>query len=268
LRKFLQAAWGRAYVRIVAANREPSWLISEITIPVLSIAAYLLIYRSLGAPRDYEGLVVLGGAMMPFWLTMLWSMATQLYWEKEVGNLDLYMIAPMSFGALLLGMAIGGMFMAGLRASIIFLTGIFVFGVKFHISNPALALLAFFLTISAIFMLGAAVSSMYFVLGRAGEKLNLLFMEPVFTFSGFFFPVKILGRVGAAIVSIIPITIGLDAIRQLMLSNPDKLKFIDYKIELVILFVMTFLLGLGANVILNVMLEKGKKLGTLTLKWM
>lgn len=268
MRNFLKAAWARAYIRIFAANRELSWLISEITIPVLSIAAYLLIYRSLGAPEDYEALVVLGGAMIPFWLTMLWSMASQLYWEKEVGNLDLYMIAPMSFNALLLGMAVGGMFMASARALIILLTGIFVFGVEFHVSNPFFAFLAFFLTISAIFMLGAAASSIYFVLGRTGIKLNLLLMEPVYALSGFFFPVKILGKLGAAIVSVIPITIGLDAIRQLVLADPKKFGFMDYRVELAILFVMTILFGAGANVLMGKMIEKGKKLGTLSLKWM
>src|SRR6059058_4848356 len=40
--------------------------------------------------------VVLGGTMVAFWLNVLWSMASQLYWEKEIGNLQLYMMAPMN----------------------------------------------------------------------------------------------------------------------------------------------------------------------------
>src|SRR2546422_2862998 len=50
--------------------------------------------------------VVLGGTMVAFWLNVLWSMASQLYWEKEIGNLQLYMMAPMNRMALLGGMAV------------------------------------------------------------------------------------------------------------------------------------------------------------------
>jgi len=35
------------------------------------------------------GFVVLGGTMTAFWMNVLWSMASQLYWEKEMGNLQL-----------------------------------------------------------------------------------------------------------------------------------------------------------------------------------
>ena len=76
-----RAIKARAYVRIIGGNRELSWMISEVALPVISLAAYIFIYRSLGAPRAYEGLVVLGGAMIPFWVGVLWSMASQFYWE-------------------------------------------------------------------------------------------------------------------------------------------------------------------------------------------
>ncbi len=267
MRRILAAAWARAYVRVVAANRELSWVITEIIIPALSVVAYLLIYRSLGAPRAFEALVLLGGAMIPFWLTMLWSMATQFYWEKEMGNLQFYVMSPTSFFALLLGMAAGGMYMATLRAAVILLTGILFFGVEFHISNPPLALFAFALTISAVFMLGAAASAVYFVIGRMGVKLNMLLMEPVFALSGFFFPVKVLGRVGAAIVSVFPVTLGLDAIRQLVLPELKRLVLLDYRIELAILAAMTISFGVAASVFIGRMLEKGRKLGTLTMRW-
>jgi len=267
LKRVLAAAWARAYVRVVAANRELSWVITEIIIPALSVAAYLLIYRSLGAPKEFEALVLLGGAMIPFWLTMLWGMATQFYWEKEMGNLQFYVMSPMSFFALLLGMAVGGMYMAALRAIVIILSGIFVFGVEFHISSPLLAFCAFALTISAIFMLGAAASAVYFVIGRMGIKLNMLLMEPVFALSGFFFPVKVLGRVGAAVVSVFPVTLGLDAIRQLTLPDPGRWMFLDYRVELVALFAMTLVFGGAASLFIGRMLEKGRELGTLTMRW-
>ena len=45
-------------------------------------------------------------AMTAFWMNVLWSMSSQLYWEKEQGNLALYIMAPNSMMAVLLGMAL------------------------------------------------------------------------------------------------------------------------------------------------------------------
>src|SRR3989449_1515520 len=124
----LRAVVGRSYPRIVGANREPSWIFFEALLPLLGIAAYVFIYQSFGA-RSFEAAagnttaqavisantnaliapVVLGGTMVAFWLNVLWSMASQLYWEKEIGNLQLYMMAPMNRMALLGGMAGCGM---------------------------------------------------------------------------------------------------------------------------------------------------------------
>ena len=110
---WFRAVRARAYVRIVGANREPSWWITEVALPLIAMSAYVFVYRSIGAPAVYEGMVIIGGTMVPFWLTVLWAMAAQFYWEKELGNLELYMVAPASAVALLLGMAVGGAFMAG-----------------------------------------------------------------------------------------------------------------------------------------------------------
>ena len=100
----LRSIVGRAYPRVIGANREPSWIFFEAVLPLLSIAAYVFIYRAIAlnqvatnpadAPRILANMnalvasVVLGGAMVAFWLNVLWSMASQLYWEKEIGNLD------------------------------------------------------------------------------------------------------------------------------------------------------------------------------------
>ena len=57
----LRAAWARAYVRIFAASREPSWILFETIMPVLGMFSYVFVYRALGAPREFEAFVVLGG---------------------------------------------------------------------------------------------------------------------------------------------------------------------------------------------------------------
>ena len=91
IRYFLQVVVARAYVRVIGAQRELSWLVGDTLLPFLTVCAYIYVYRAMKAPPEYTGFVVLGGVIMTFWVHMLWSMAMQLFWEKETGNLARYL---------------------------------------------------------------------------------------------------------------------------------------------------------------------------------
>ena len=104
----LGAIWARARVRVVASWREKSWVVGETIFPFLAMSAFVLVYRGLKAPPIYEAFVVLGGAMIAYWNNVLWSMASQFFWEKEQGQLQLYLITPVSRMSILLVMALGG----------------------------------------------------------------------------------------------------------------------------------------------------------------
>jgi ABC-2 type transport system permease protein len=112
-----RALIGRAYPRVRGMAREPSWVFFEILLPFLTVSAFVLVYRALQAPEAYIGYVVLGGALAAFWLNVVWMMASQLYWEKSQGNLELYFAAPMNLMSVLLGMAVGGLVMSSTPAA-------------------------------------------------------------------------------------------------------------------------------------------------------
>ena len=264
---WLRSIRARAYVRVVGAQREPSWMITEIGLPLVAMAAYVFLYRHLGADPIYEGMVIIGGAMIPFWLTVLWAMAAQFYWEKEMGNLDLYMAAPVSPIAVLIGMAVGGIFMAGLRAAAVLLFGLLMFQVRFTVTSWGWLALVSTLTMTAVFTMGMAASSIYFLVGRAGIKINLLAVEPVFLLGGFYFPVRQLGRTLAAVGSLIPLTLGLDAVRQLSLPGARALGLLSVPNEAAILAGMTVVFTVGAVWLMNYLESRGKSLGTMTLRW-
>jgi len=78
-RLFIQTIIARAYPRIIGQQREKSWMFFDLLLPLLAVAAYVFVYRAIGAPEEYIGFVVLGGAMTAFWLNILWSMSSQLY---------------------------------------------------------------------------------------------------------------------------------------------------------------------------------------------
>ncbi len=233
---FWRTVIGRAYPRIIGAQREKSWVFFEIFLPLLSVTAYVFIYRAVQAPPEFIGFVVLGGAMSAYWLNVLWSMASQLYWEKETGNLELYIVAPTSRMAILLGMALGGVFQTTLRAVAIIAIGTLLFHVPMAATSVPILLGVFVTTLVALYGMGMLLSSLFLLFGREAWHFSNLLQEPVSLVSGFYFPVRALGQVVAAAASILPITLGLDAMRQLLFpAMLGDLRFLSPLVELGIL---------------------------------
>ncbi len=233
---FWRTVIGRAYPRIIGAQREKSWVFFEIFLPLLQVTAYVYIYRAIQAPPEFVGFVVLGGAMSAYWLNVLWSMASQLYWEKETGNLELYIVAPTSRVAILLGMALGGIFATTLRAIAVIVIGTLVFHVSMSVANIPVLVGVFVTTLVALYGMGMLLSSLFLLYGREAWHLSNLLQEPVSLVSGFYFPVRALGQVVAAAASILPITLGLDAMRQLLFpAMLGNLRFLSPTVELGIL---------------------------------
>src|SRR2546427_2208006 len=121
--------------------------------------------------------VVLGGTMVAFWLNVLWSMASQLYWEKEIGNLQLYMMAPMNRMALLGGMAVGGMVMTSMRAVSTLVAGVLVFGGLFQVADPPLLLAVFFPALGALYRLRTMFAPPFLLSGAVACDLSALLEE-------------------------------------------------------------------------------------------
>lgn len=263
----IRAVIGRAYPRVIGAQREISWLFFDTFVPVVMLATYVLIYDLTKAPRDFIGFVVLGGVMMPYWLNVLWSMAAQLYWEKEMGNLQLFMIAPMSKMALLAGMAIGGMFMTTVRAFFVLLAGILIFKVNFIVLNWFYLLSIFVLTMVALYGMGMMFSSLYLMWGREAWQVSSLLEEPIFLVSGFYFPVRFLGFWISVVAALIPITIGLDAMRQVLFPGAWRFALLPVEYEIISLLLMSIIFPYLAKKLLDFMEMRARREGRLTLRW-
>lgn len=264
----LRAVRGRAYPRILGAQREPSWIFFDVVLPLLGVAAYVYVYKFMNAPSEFVGFVILGGAMTAFWLNILWSMASQLYWEKETGNLSLYLIAPVSRLSILAGMAVGGLFFTTLRASSTLIIGIVVFSVTLSLSSPIMLVAVFTVTMIALYGMGMMFASLYLLFGREAYHLSSLMTEPIYLASGLYFPVKALGYYAAVGASIIPITLGLDGLRQLFYpSTSAEYGFLPVELELAILAGLSVLFLFLSKLSLDYMEKLGKTTGRLTLRW-
>jgi ABC-2 type transport system permease protein len=211
------------------------------------------VYRGLQAPEEFVGFVILGGAMSAFWLNVMWAMASQLYWEKETGNLSLFIMAPGPLAAVLLGMALGGILNASSRAVVILAAGIWLFDAPFQVGDGPMLAVVFVLTLTALYGMGMMFASVFLLLGREAWHFVNLAQEPVFLLSGTYFPIRHFPGWIAAGASFIPLTLGLDAIRQLVFESGAALGFLSVGAEALALLALTLLFLAGAGLMLAYM---------------
>ncbi len=234
-RLFARTVIGRAYPRVVGTLRDLNWLFFDVFFPLVNMIGYVLTYQALKAPQEYVGFVVLGGAMSAFWFNVLWSMSTQLYWEKETGNLSLYIVSPTSMMAILLGMALGGMLSTALRAVVILGIGTWLFHVQYAVTSFWVLFAVFMLMIIALYGMGMMTASLFLLFNREGWHIANLFEPPVMLFSGFYFPVKTFGFWPGVAASIIPLTMGMDAMRQLVFPSGEATGLLPVRTEIIVL---------------------------------
>jgi ABC-2 type transport system permease protein len=267
LMRNLRAAYARAYVRVRSQFNEPEWVIAEAVIPLLIVFAAATLYRVSGSGQ-LAGFAVVGGAMMAFWDNVLWLMASQLYWEKESGNLDLFIIAPISRMSILLGMSLGSIVNTSIRAAIILLTAFTVLNIQLNVADPLALSLVFTLTLTALYGLGMLMSSLYMLYGRGALNLNDVLSEPVYLLSGLYFPT--VGRyspfptVLQLLVSLIPLTFGIDGLRRTIILG-ETLESLT--LHIAVLTVLSIVLIPLAWRTLNYMETLGRREGRLSLRW-
>ena len=263
-RLFLKTILARAYPRIIGQQREKSWIFFEVLMPMMTVAAYVFVYRAIGAPEEYVGFVVVGGAMTAFWMNILWSMSSQLYWEKEQGNLALYIMAPNSMMAVLLGMALGGLVATALRAVAIIVLGSWLFQVQYSVASFTQLISVFLLAMIALYGMGMMSASMFLLLSREAWHIANLAQEPVYLASGFYFPIKSFNFWIAAAASLIPLTLGLDAMRQLVFPSGAALGFLSVRFEITVLLVLCVVFLIGAKFLLDYMEKLAIREGRIT----
>jgi ABC-2 type transport system permease protein len=264
---FVRAMLARAYPRLMWLVRQPGWIFQEVVLPVLAVAAFAFTYRAMRAPEEYVGYVVLGGAMTAFWLNVLWSMGAQLYTDRESGNLELYILAPAPLTAILAGMALGGMVITSVRAFAVLALGCLLFQVTFAPTSWPLLAGVFLLTLLALYGLGMVFASAFLLWGRQASHLVNLLQEPVYLLSGLNFPVKALGRAVPYAAALLPLTCGVDALRQVLFPGSAGHGLLPVWADVALLAVMAAaFLALARSCLARLEL-KARREGRLTVRW-
>jgi len=235
--------------------------------PFFTSFSFTMVYRAYGLGA-YAGFAILGGVMISFWGNVLWSMASQFNWDKQVGLFEIYISSPAPITAILVGMSLGGILGTAPSAAMVALLGWVIFAPPIHPFWPAVVLV-FSLTLASLYAMGMALSSLYLAYGREADSVNEALHEPVSLISGVYFP-----SVGAispfpfaiqAAASLVPLTIGMDALRQ-SLGFPIKVPFIPLYIEALILALMALILLLASSRALRFLENKGRRTGSIAVR--
>jgi len=261
---FVAAAVARTYPRVAWLFRSRTWMVQETVLPVLATSAFAYAYRSMNAPPEYTGFVVLGAAMTTFWLNVLWGLGAQLYWERDSGNLELYVMSPAPMMGVLTGMALGGMTTTLVRAIAITVAGVLLFDVPLRPTSWGLLALVFLLTLAALYGLGMMFASIFLLWGREAWHVVHLLQEPVYLLSGTNFPVTIFPRAVAVVASAIPLTAGMDAMRQVLFQAPG---IFDVWAEVGVLAGLAIVFLFAARRSLGYLERLAKEQGKLTVRW-
>jgi ABC-2 type transport system permease protein len=145
------------------------------------------------------------------------------------------------------------MFTTTVRAASILALGSLMFDVQFAVENVPLLGAVFILALVALYGMGMMFASLFLLLGREGWHMVSLAQEPVFLLSGTFFPVRSFNFWVAAGASIIPLTLALDAIRQLSFSSGAELGFLDVRTEVAVLAGLSVVFLIAARYLLQLL---------------
>ncbi|HZY94679.1 MAG TPA: ABC transporter permease [Candidatus Bathyarchaeia archaeon] len=267
---WLRTAYARAWVRTKSIYGEPLWLAVNIGFPFFTSMALALLYTSAGLPGG-TGFAILGGVMVSFWGNVLWSMASQFNWDKQVGLFELYITSPAPVSAILVGMSLGGILGTAPSAAMVAILGWIIFAPPANPLWPAVALI-FSLTLTSLYAMGMALSSLYLVYGREADSVNEALHEPVSFLSGVYFdPARFPAGATAlqAVALLIPLGVGMDALRKTLFPSSQLMpqQVVQTIIpNIVLLSLMGAILLFGASKALKILEQKGRKTGSISVR--
>ena len=171
--------------------------------------------------------------------------------------------APRSFETLAV---LGGILMTTTRAVFAIGIGFGLLGVRVAAFDGIQLLLVFVVTMTALYALGMALASLFLLYGREAWHVCNALQEPVIFLSGLYFPIRALGAIGSLAAGLVPLGLGVDAMRQVLLGEAAH-GLLPEPIEASILAVLAVVFFVLARASLAYLEKLSKREGRLTQRW-
>jgi len=184
----------------------------------------------------YPGIIAMGIMSVAFFSTI------STVWDREFGFLKEILVAPVSRTAIALGKTFGAATIASLQSLILLLFVPFI-GISIHFSLIPMLILFMLLLSFSIAGMGLLIASLMKTTESFGLLMQILIF-PMFFLSGAFFPLTAVPLWMVWLTRINPLTYGVDALRQIILSSQVSSEVLSrvvlYPVYINLLFLLFF----------------------------
>ena len=219
-----------------------------------NISPYLKEYKG-----DYFSYALIGIAISSFVSVGLHSFSNDIRSSQIQGTLEALMCTPTSIYIILLGNSMWS-FLSSFITSILLL----ILGVVFFNFNITLMIVFFSLLVLSLvfiaFLLVGMLSASFIMVFKQGNPINIIFGYSSYFFGGVIFPVEVLPKPFQMISLILPITHGVNALRDLLLSNKSITDVSEVILRLIIFIIIIAPISL---ITFHMAIKRAKKDGSL-----
>lgn len=188
---------------------------------------------------DYFSFVLIGIALTDYLTVSTDTFATEMRNAQIVGTLEALIVTPTSINTILFSSFVYKLLSSSLRTLFYFLLGIFIFGVKLQDINVFLLLLTFLLTLLPFVGLGL-LSAAFIIVFKQGSPVSMVMAISSGLLSGVLYPVAVLPSWLKPVSVMLPVTHGLEAIRQILLQGATFTE-IDTRLYCLFIFSISFM---------------------------
>lgn len=208
---------------------------------------------------DYFSYVLIGIAAAGFLQTGLSGFAERLRTGMTEGSLEMTFSCPIRPIWVLLLPCLWAFFFEALKAFIVVVMGVLIFGADLSMANLPACLVILLLTITSYSVFGILSASIIMVIKR-GDPINLAFTAASSLIAGAYFPTELLPGWLSVIAKILPMTYAYDGLRMTLLTGAG---LAEIQVDIVFLGLFT-IIGLPLAVwVAQAAVARSKQEGTL-----
>ena len=224
--------------------RSKSRIIGSLGQPVLFLFAlrfgFSQIFQKAGQ-GNYIQFLTPGIIAMSILFTSIFS-GIEIIWDRQFGFLKETLVAPVPRWQIMVGRTLGGATVATFQGLIVFVISLIA---GFKPQNPAMLIFAFLIMILTAILftaLGTAIASILTDMQGFQLIMNFLIM-PLFFLSGALFPLNGLPKILSILISLDPLSYGVDGLRGSLTGLSHYNLTVDFTVLIIISVILT---GLGS----------------------
>lgn len=184
---------------------------------------------------DYFSFVLIGIALTDYFTISTNTFSNEIRTSQIVGTLESLLVTPTSIITILLSSYIYKLFSTSFRIILYISIGYFIFNMHLQSINIFLLFIIFMLTLLPFLGLGL-ISASFIIVFKKGNPIGGLMTMSSGLLGGVIYPVTVLPEWLKPLSAILPITHGLEAIRQVLLNSAG---YTVIRHQLLILLILT-----------------------------